>query len=159
MRFIIYGAGAIGGVIGARLHAHGHEVILIARGAHLTAIRERGLTLIAPDERTTLPLPAVGHPREIAFRDDDVVLLAMKTQDTPAALDALSGCAEDVPVVCAQNGVANERMAARRFRARASCSRARVARPTSPSIASWASRSCRSSPSRRRASPSTTRWC
>ena len=41
MRFIIYGAGAIGGVIGGRLAEHGHDVALIVRGAHYEAIRDR----------------------------------------------------------------------------------------------------------------------
>ena len=49
MRFVVYGAGAIGGVIGARLHQHGHEVVLIARGAHLEAIRARGLRIESAD--------------------------------------------------------------------------------------------------------------
>lgn len=116
MRFIIYGAGAIGGVIGARLFQHGHEVLLIARGPHLDAIRERGLALESPCEPDVLPIPAVAHPSEIRFRADDVVLLAMKTQHTTGALEDLrSAAGDEVPVICAQNGVANERMAARRF--------------------------------------------
>ena len=48
MRFVVYGAGAIGGVVGGRLHTAGHEVVLIARGAQLEAIRERGLRLDDP---------------------------------------------------------------------------------------------------------------
>ena len=50
MRFVIFGAGAIGGVVGARLHQSGYDVALIARGAHYEAIRERGLTLETPAE-------------------------------------------------------------------------------------------------------------
>ena len=116
MRIIIYGAGAIGGVVGARLFQHGHEVLLIARGAHLDAIQKRGLILESPIERVTLPIPAVAHPSEIRFRADDAVLLAMKTQHTTGALEDLRTAAgADVPVICCQNGVANERMAARRF--------------------------------------------
>ena len=49
MRYIVYGAGAVGGVIGARLFQAGHDVVLIARGPHLDAIRERGLTFETPD--------------------------------------------------------------------------------------------------------------
>ncbi|MHB8683902.1 MAG: ketopantoate reductase family protein [Dehalococcoidia bacterium] len=115
MRYIIYGAGAVGGVIAARLHQHGQEVVAIARGAHLGAMRARGLTLETPDETLTLPVAAAGHPSEIAFRDADVVLLTMKTQDTERALDDLRAAAGNaVPVVCAQNGVENERLALRR---------------------------------------------
>ncbi len=115
MRYVIYGAGAIGGSIGARLFQHGHEVVLFCRGAHLEAVRRDGLTFRTPAETVTLPVPAVGHPSEIEFSGDDVVLLTMKSQDTAAALDELRAAAGDVPVVCAQNGVANERMALRRF--------------------------------------------
>ena len=116
MRYIIYGAGAIGGGIGARLFQHGHEVVLIGRGAHLQAMQEKGLRLRTPDEDVTLPVPAVGHPRDIDFRPDDVVLLTMKTQDTEQALADLAACAgTDIPVICCQNGVENERMALRRF--------------------------------------------
>lgn len=117
MRFIIYGAGGIGGTIGARLFQQGFEVILIARGEHGRAIRSDGLTLAAPDGEFRLPIPAVEHPRELAFRDDDVVVLAMKSQHTvPALEDLLARNPGDAAVVCAQNGVANERMALRRFR-------------------------------------------
>ena len=49
-RYVIYGAGAIGGVVGARLHQSGHEVVLIARGAHLEAIQTHGLTLTTGGE-------------------------------------------------------------------------------------------------------------
>src|SRR5207237_9968954 len=82
MRFVIFGAGAIGGVVGARLHQSGHEVALIARGAHLEAIRRRGLTLETPVERTALPLTAVEDPSELGLEADDVVLLTTKSQDT-----------------------------------------------------------------------------
>ena len=115
MRYVIYGAGGIGGVIGARLMQKGHDVVLIARGGHLAALQGNGLTLRTPEESVTLPVTAVGHPSEVAFGPDDVVMLTMKSQDTAAALDELRASAGDVPVVCAQNGVANERMALRRF--------------------------------------------
>ena len=45
MRFVVYGAGAIGGVVGGRLAQHGHDVVLIARGDHHDAIRDDGLRL------------------------------------------------------------------------------------------------------------------
>jgi 2-dehydropantoate 2-reductase len=116
MRYIIYGAGAIGGAIGAKLHQHGHDVVLIARGAHLHAMRERGLKFETPLDSAQLQVPVAGHPTELTFGDGDVVLLTMKTQHTEAALDDLRAAAgHGVPVVCAQNGVDNERMALRRF--------------------------------------------
>ena len=116
MRYVVYGAGAIGGVIGARLFECGHEVTLIARGAHLDAIRANGLRLDDPDDSVVCAMHAVGSPSEADIAADDVVVLAMKTQDTADALDDLAAVAPpDVTVVCAQNGVANERMALRRF--------------------------------------------
>src|SRR6185295_7832131 len=115
-RYIIYGAGAVGGVIGARLFQGGRDVALIARGAHLDAIRARGLTLQTPDDTVTLAIKAAGHPSELSITADDVVLLTMKTQHTESALDDLRSVAgPSVPVICAQNGVENERLAARRF--------------------------------------------
>ena len=116
MRFVIYGAGAVGGTIGARLFQHGHEVLLIARGAHHDAIKATGLTFVTPIESVTLPIPVVSHPSEITFSPDDVVILTMKSQHTWDALLSLRAAAgTDVPVICCQNGVANERMAIRLF--------------------------------------------
>ena len=115
MRYVIYGAGAIGGTIGARLAQNGRDVALIARGPHLEALRDDGLTLRTPDETLTQKITAAAHPDDIDWRADDVAVLAMKTQDTADALKALRSAAGDLPVVCAQNGVANERLAARLF--------------------------------------------
>lgn len=117
MRTIIYGAGGIGGVIGAQLYKAGHDVVLIARGAHLEAVQKNGLRYETPHGTDTLPIAAVGHPSGIDFRDGDVVVFTMKAQHTLEALNTLRDVAgEDVPIVCGQNGVANERMALRRFR-------------------------------------------
>src|SRR5204862_7544064 len=52
-RFVIYGAGAIGGTIGGRLFQHGHDVVLLARGAHGDALRTDGLTLRTADHEVT----------------------------------------------------------------------------------------------------------
>ncbi|MBL1274947.1 MAG: NAD(P)-binding domain-containing protein [Ectothiorhodospiraceae bacterium] len=116
MRFIIYGAGAVGGTIGARLFQHGFDVLLIARGPHYQAIAERGLTFQSPVEEVCLPIKVVSHPKEIAFNASDVVLMTVKGQHMADALDQLRLAAGDaIPVICCQNGVANERMALRRF--------------------------------------------
>jgi 2-dehydropantoate 2-reductase len=86
MRYIIVGAGAIGGTIGGRLFEAGHEVVLVARGPHLDALRARGLRLVTPDGEAALPIPAVGGPGELDLRDGDVLVLAVKTQDAEAVL-------------------------------------------------------------------------
>jgi 2-dehydropantoate 2-reductase len=116
MRFVVYGAGSTGGVVGARLAQHGHDVALIARGDHYNAIRKDGLRVDSPSGCVCLKLPVVNDPSAITWTPDDVVLLAMKTQDTTAALTSLAMAAPaDVPIACVQNGVANERKALRRF--------------------------------------------
>ena len=116
MRFIIYGAGGIGGTIGGRLALARHEAVLICRGQHLEAIQSSGLRLRTPDGDHQVAIEAVGHPRDIDWRPGDVVIMSMKTQDTDPALRALELAAgTNVPVFCAQNGVENERLAARRF--------------------------------------------
>ncbi len=116
MRYIIYGAGAVGGTIGARLLQAGKDVVLIARGEHLEKIQEQGLVLTDTGGSQTLQVDAVGHPRELDFRAGDAVLLTMKSQHTLAALEDLRVAGGgDLPVICCQNGVENERQAARRF--------------------------------------------
>lgn len=116
MRIVIYGAGAVGGVIGGRLHQAGHDVTLIARGDHLRALQRVGLTLASPADTVTLPVPAVGSPAEAEPGEGDVVVLAMKTQHTAAAVAELAQVAPPgVAVACAQNGVENERIALRSF--------------------------------------------
>lgn len=121
MRFVIFGAGAIGGLIGARLHQAGCEVVLIARGANLERIESRGLTLTTPVERVTLRIPVVRTAAQAKLRNDDVILLCTKSQHTLEALLSIRDAVVDpwgeleVPVVCMQNGVANERAALRFF--------------------------------------------
>lgn len=116
MRIVIYGIGAIGGTIAARLVESGADVVGIARGPMLEAIRADGLTLRSPRGSFTARFPCVGAPSQIDWRPDDVVMLTMKGQDTPAALTALraAGVGRQA-IVCAQNGVENERQALRLF--------------------------------------------
>jgi 2-dehydropantoate 2-reductase len=116
VRFIVYGAGAVGGVVGGRLAQHGNEVVLIARGTHADAMQRSGLTIESPDGSSVVDVPVATHPSELELGGDDVVLLAMKSQDTYDALLALRSSAPPAtPVVCLQNGVANEGAALRLF--------------------------------------------
>jgi 2-dehydropantoate 2-reductase len=124
MRYVIIGAGAIGSSIGGRMHEHGHDVVLVASGAHGSALRADGLTLITPAGRLRLRVPVAAGPEQVRLHADDVLVLAVKSQDSVSALDAWRGqplpgggtAGERLPLLCAQNGVANERMALRRFR-------------------------------------------
>ncbi|MET7476979.1 2-dehydropantoate 2-reductase N-terminal domain-containing protein [Streptomyces sp. NPDC005648] len=124
MRYIIIGAGAVGGAIGGRLAGAGHEVVLVARGAHHEALRDGGLRLRVPDGSYTYRVPAVDGPAGLGeLRPDDVLVLAVKTQDTEAALRTwgpapVTGggtAAERLPLFCAQNGVEGQRLALRVF--------------------------------------------
>ena len=114
MRFVIFGAGAVGGVVGACLHQSQHDVALIARGEHGRAIRERGLRFERPGSSVTLELAVASSPAELDWNGDEIVLLATKSQDTAGALSALRAAAPaTTPVVCVQNAVENERVALR----------------------------------------------
>jgi 2-dehydropantoate 2-reductase len=115
-RYIVLGAGAIGAALGGMLQVVGCPVILVARGAHLEAMRTRGLDLALPSRSLHLDVHAVGKPSEIRFQPNDVVLLCVKSQDTEAAVAELSRETEhQLPVVCVQNSVENEPVVARYF--------------------------------------------
>ncbi|MGH9304201.1 MAG: ketopantoate reductase family protein [Acidimicrobiales bacterium] len=116
MRYVVFGAGAIGGAIGGRLFESGQPVVLVARGEHQQALTERGLELRDPDSTALLKIPTVGSIAEAEPRAGDVVILAVKSQHTGAALDELAASApQSITLVCAQNGVANERAGLRLF--------------------------------------------
>ncbi|KDN19879.1 2-dehydropantoate 2-reductase [Amycolatopsis rifamycinica] len=102
MKFAIIGAGGLGGFFGARLADAGHDVSFLARGEHLTALRERGLTLLAPDGTATArPVHATADPAELD--PADAVLLAVKIAQLDAAVAALPPWAD--AVITLQNGV------------------------------------------------------
>jgi 2-dehydropantoate 2-reductase len=117
VRYIIIGAGAVGGTIGGCLAQGGHEVVLVARGAHLDALRADGLRFGTPFGTEVLRIGAVGGPGELELRAHDVLVVATKSQDSATVLAewASQPAAAGLPVICAQNGVANERFALRRF--------------------------------------------
>src|SRR5688500_13565315 len=88
MRICIFGAGAIGGYLGAKLAQAGAEVGLVARGPHLAAMRANGLTLAEQDARATLPVTAVEDPAELG--PQDYVILTLKAHSVPAAVPRLA---------------------------------------------------------------------
>ena len=106
MRICVIGAGAIGGFVGARLAFAGHEVTLIARGAHLRAIRERGLTLIEADgtEHTAHVAHATDDIGSVA--QQDIVIVALKAhQMEPVIAEIKRLCHVDTIIVPMQNGI------------------------------------------------------
>ncbi|GAB3250188.1 ketopantoate reductase family protein [Nocardioides dilutus] len=116
MRYVVYGVGAVGGVIAGHLHRTGHDVTLLARGDHLAAIQARGLTLDTYAATYVVDAPATDTAADVAWTDDTVVVVAVKSQHTPVVLaDLVRHAPPDTPVLTAQNGVANEAEALRRF--------------------------------------------
>ncbi len=104
MKICIVGAGSVGGLIGARLVRAGYDVSLIARGAHLDALRDRGLTLEAEGRRETVPIAASDDPN--TFGPQDTVIVAVKSPALPAVLPRLSPLLDaDTMVVTAMNGI------------------------------------------------------
>ena len=105
MKICVVGAGAIGGYLAVRLAAAGHEVSVIARGPHLAAIRQRGLTLVESGEQTTVaPAAATDDLRELGAHD--IVLLALKAhQIAPVAVDLAGLLAPGGVIVTLQNGI------------------------------------------------------
>jgi len=115
MRYIIYGAGGIGSIMGGHLTRTGHDVILIGRTGHVSAINNKGLRLITPTGTYVLRIPAVTNLSQIDFAAGDVIFLCMKGQDTERALKDLKQVNKNMPVFCFQNGVRNEEEAIRYF--------------------------------------------
>ncbi|HVR28817.1 MAG TPA: 2-dehydropantoate 2-reductase [Thermoanaerobaculia bacterium] len=104
MKICVFGAGAIGSLIGGRLAAAGADVSLVARGAHLDAIRDRGLVLLEGDERTTVHPRATSDPVELGPQDH--VLVTLKAPALPAAVESMVPLlGPDTAVVTAQNGI------------------------------------------------------
>jgi 2-dehydropantoate 2-reductase len=116
MRIVLYGVGAVGGTIAAALADAGREVVGIARGGMLAALRDGTITLRHPGGEIAVRVPVVADPSEIAFRPDDLICLTMKSQDTRDALMALRDAGvREQPIFCLQNGIANEPAALRLF--------------------------------------------
>ena len=104
MRICIFGAGAIGGTIGARLALAGHEVSLVARGAHLVALKADGLTLLHDGNQHHVKLAASDRPAELGVQD--VVIIALKSHSlAPAVADLAPLMGPETTVLTAMNGV------------------------------------------------------
>ncbi|WP_108252534.1 ketopantoate reductase family protein [Planctomonas deserti] len=131
MRYVLIGAGAIGGTLGARLaqRSQDHPPLLVARGRNGEALAEHGIRLRTPDEDVTVPVLVATSPDDVRLTTDDVLVFTTKTHQVEAALlqwvdrpvhDAASGAelgtaGDRLPVFLALNGVASERIASRYF--------------------------------------------
>lgn len=104
MRICVYGAGAVGGYLGAKLAMAGADVTLIARGAHLEALKRDGLTLVSGGETTVIPVQATDDPG--ALGPQDHVIVTMKAHSVPPVAAAMAPLlAEGGTVTMAVNGV------------------------------------------------------
>jgi 2-dehydropantoate 2-reductase len=104
MRIAIVGAGAIGGYFGGLLARAGHEVTLIARGAHRDAIRSNGLTVNGKDGSFTVHPACTEDPAEAG--PQDAVILSLKAPAVPAMAERMLPLFDpDTPMITAMNGV------------------------------------------------------
>ncbi len=104
MKICIYGAGAIGGYMAVMMKRSGADVSLVARGAHLAAMKEKGLTLKIGDETFTEHMPATNDPRELGPQDYVIIgLKAHQAWESAEHMRPLFG--PSTAVVTAQNGV------------------------------------------------------
>ena len=115
LRIVIYGAGAIGGVVGGLMALSGTAAVLIGRSGNVNAIREHGLRIVTPDGTRVAKLPAFTTPNQIDFGPDDVVFLCVKSQDTENAMRDLQIEVKDIPIFCFQNGVHNEEVVSKYY--------------------------------------------
>ena len=110
MRIAVMGSGGVGGFFGARLVRGGADVTFIARGAHLAAIRERGLAIESTEESLHLPKVSVtDDPATIG--PVDLVMFGVKLWDTEAAARSLLPImGPDTALISFQNGVQKDDM-------------------------------------------------
>ncbi len=104
MRICIFGAGAIGGYMGAKLAQAGAEVSLVARGPHLAAMQAQGLTLIEHGQETTLPVAASDDPARLG--PQDYVVVTLKAHSVPAVVGRMQPLiGPETTLVSGVNGV------------------------------------------------------
>ncbi len=104
MKICIYGAGAIGGYLGAELALGGNDVSLIARGPHLEARRRNGVSLWVGEEGTIVRPPVTDDPAELG--QQDFVIITLKAHSVSPIVERLVPLlGPDTAVVTAQNGI------------------------------------------------------
>jgi 2-dehydropantoate 2-reductase len=104
MRITIFGAGAIGGLLGAELALAGTDVTLIARGPHLKAMKEKGLTLIR-DGQTRVAKPRLAEKAD-EVGPQDYVIVTLKAHSVPGAVEQIMPLlGPETAIVMAVNGV------------------------------------------------------
>ncbi|MBM3779655.1 MAG: 2-dehydropantoate 2-reductase [Acidimicrobiia bacterium] len=116
MRVVVYGAGAVGGFWAALLARAGHDVHVIARGAHLQALRDRGIRIASAPLGDLAVHPIQASSSAAGLAPADLVLLAVKTHQTAGVLDDLAQVVAGHTVVIAlQNGIESDDLLVPRF--------------------------------------------
>jgi len=117
MRFIVFGAGAVGSVLGGHLARVKHDVLLIAREPHAAAITEnKGLRMLSATGDYSVPLRAATRLVRDDIDDDTCIFFTPKSNDTKSCVELLSKAApRETPVVSFQNGVFNEEILEKHF--------------------------------------------
>jgi 2-dehydropantoate 2-reductase len=104
MKVCIFGAGAIGGYMGVKLAKAGADVSLVARGPHLAAMQEQGLTLIEEGETTTVPVTASDDPAALGVQD--YVIVTLKAHSVPPVVSKMAPLiGPNTTIVSGVNGV------------------------------------------------------
>jgi 2-dehydropantoate 2-reductase len=104
MKICIFGAGAIGGYMGVKLAQAGADVSLVARGPHLAAMKEKGLTLIEEGGTVTVPVTASEDPAELGVQD--YVIVTLKAHSVPPVVPKMQPLiGPETTVVSGVNGV------------------------------------------------------
>lgn len=104
MKVCIFGAGAIGGYMGVKLAKAGADVSLVARGPHLAAMQEKGLTLIEEGETTTVPVTASDDPAALGVQD--YVIVTLKAHSVPPVVSKMAPLiGPNTTIVSGANGV------------------------------------------------------
>lgn len=116
MKVVVYGAGAVGSVLGGLLALHDHDVLLVCRDAHAQAVNANGIRMRSATG------DHIAHPRAVtSISAADVpagacLLLAVKSYDVAASLEAIGGVVpSETPVVAIQNGVESEPLVSELF--------------------------------------------
>jgi len=104
MKICVFGAGAIGGFMGAKLAQAGADVSLVARGPHLEAMRARGLRLIEESGETTVPVTASDNAAELG--EQDYVIVTLKAHSVPPVVEKMKPLiGPNTTIVSGVNGV------------------------------------------------------
>src|SRR3546814_789690 len=116
MRIAVMGAGGVGGFYGAKLAEAGHDVVFIARGRHLDAISEHGLSIenLSDGRVSRAAVTATDNPATIGRAD--LILFAVKLSDTATAIDLVAPLVdEETALLSLQNGVIKDLILKARF--------------------------------------------